>query len=119
MGAVSRRSQGGLARSGRNVHGPRHRGACDERGERALDVRQFVDAHEIPGSVVADEVANHRKRPDVRYREVLAYDPRASREPLLEIVEQAARLGHVTIPRPLVLVLLAGKLMEEAYLAEE
>jgi len=49
-----------------------------------------LNPDQIARGVVANEIADHRKRSDVRDGEFVSHDPFAGREPLLDDVEQAA-----------------------------
>src|SRR3546814_4154712 len=48
----------------------------------------------------------------------LAHDPVAAAQALVQYAKQAARFGHIAVPRPFVFVILAGEFIEETELAE-
>jgi hypothetical protein len=108
--------QAGFGRSGCSAaHDRRPRqNACSTR----VDVREVVEADQLAGLVERHQVVDPRKGRDVGDRVVVAHQPGAADEALLEHVEQALRLGDVAVARPLVLLGLAGEFVEEADLAE-
>src|SRR5437764_171210 len=73
---------------------------------------------QLARSIKADQVVHPRESGDVGDRVRVAHDPGTALQLVVQHAEQAFRFGHVAVARALVLVILAGELVEEAELAE-
>src|SRR6266702_3773449 len=102
----------------RNLQPPHHRRTRDECGQHAPHVRKVPNADELTRFIEADQIAHPRESRDIGNRIGIAENPLTPFQPLLQHAEQTLGLGDITIARTLVLVLLAGELMEETELAE-
>src|SRR5690242_5876236 len=116
-GAVRRRTNERLHPL-RTIQSPNNSRTRDERGQDALHVRKILYADEFARFVETDQIAHPRERRDVRDRILIAENPLAPFETLLQHAEQPFRFGDVAIARTLVFVFLACEFMEEAKLAE-
>src|SRR5580658_3002197 len=90
----------------------------DEFPEGALDVRETGELHDLARVVETDQVSDPGEGSDVDDGVALAHDPHSIGESYIEDGEQPAGLRDVTIPGPLVFVVLAGEFVKEPYLAE-
>ena len=109
--------QAGFGRAG--MFRPRTTAGRSRKAARTrCDVGEVGDADQLAGAVELDQVVDPREGGDVGDRVVVAGEPGALAEAPVDHREQPLRLGDVAVARPLVLVVLAGELVEEADLAE-
>src|ERR1700740_1606270 len=101
-----------------DLQSARHGGTRNEGVQHALDVRELVELDQLARAVENDPVAHPWEDRDVGDGVLLAHDPRAALQALLKHRQQALGFADVAVAWALVLVLLAGELVEEADLAE-
>src|SRR5262249_17263373 len=97
---------------------PEHRRPGHKRVEYAGDLGILLNADQSRSCVEADQVAHPGENGHVPDCVQIAHQPLTARQPLVENREQALRLTNITVTGPLVLVVLACELVEEADLAK-
>src|SRR6218665_2015672 len=104
--------------SGRNGQAFDHFRALQEVFQHAGDVGEVIDADQIACFVEADQVTYPGEGGDIGDAVRVAQNPLAALQALVKHTKQAFAFGYVAVARTLVFVVLAGKFVEEAELAE-
>src|SRR3546814_5332069 len=102
-----------------NLQPPPHRRPRQPALEPGRHVPEAVELHQFPRLVEADQVVHPAQRGDVCNGVLVAHDPGPALEPPVEHAQQPLRLVDVALQRPLVLVVLAGELVEEPDRSDE
>ena len=102
----------------RNIEPALHRRPGEPAFQPCRHLLQRIECDEIARTVEADQVAHPAEHGNVGDGIFVVHDPLPSGKPRLHHVQQALRLGDVTLERPLVGKLLAGEFVEKADLPE-
>src|SRR5690606_7601742 len=118
LAAEAAPTKAGALASRRNLQPPSHRRPRQPALEPRRHVGVAVEPDQLARLVETDQVVDPAQGRDVGDGVLVAHDPLAAREPPVEHAQQPPGLVDVALQRALVLVLLAGELVEEPDLPE-
>src|SRR4051812_49392596 len=92
--------------------------SCQAALQPCPNVREVIEAYEFARFIEADQVAHPAEQRDIGDGVVIAHDPLAALQPVVEHADQPPRFIAIALQRAFVGDLAAGEFVEEAELAE-